>query len=104
MTNLSDKNIWEALSTNTSIDLDGVPDEIFNEIKEIESEFLNRYKEIEDSCVSNMIELNSRGYETRKEYAQAIFKEGMASGVMFAMMDKKDYSGIIWSMLKPKGE
>lgn len=100
LTQISSKNIWEYLSANQSFDqlLESVPDEFYEWVKKIVKELNTAYQAIEDECKSNFKELGSR-----KETA-LYFQTQPYPNVLFAMLDRKDYSPIIWRMVKPAYE
>jgi RNA ligase len=101
MTNISEKKIWEALKDGTPISsiLENVPDEFFDSIKESEKRFLEKYSEIEEGA-KERFEFEKKMSEDRKEFAKNISKFP-AKSVLFAMLDGKDYSKIIWKILEP---
>lgn len=103
MTNISEKRIWKALSEGqpiTSI-LENVPDEFFEEVHGIEQDFLNKYDGIEsDSEV--VAYYYKKSNMSRKEIAEEVLRRRKnTASIIFAMLDEKDYSQIIWKMLKP---
>jgi len=95
---LSTRDVWSCMMTGTELDLSGVPDEIFSWIKLTKNSILNEYKKIE-SDYSNIF--NSIVYKDRKEFAEQATKHKY-SGILFKMLDNKNYSEILWNIVKPE--
>lgn len=108
MTNLSTVGIWEALMEGKPVSsiLNDVPDEFFEKIHQYETELKAHYIFIETFVKNEIKQIPNLGY--RKEIAQWIFNPlNELSGkeaIAFAMLDGKDYSKMIWKMIKPKFE
>ena len=100
ITQVSNLNIWEYLKTNQPMEeiLERVPDEFFDWVKQTKSDLENQYSVIENQCKNDFKVL-----ESRKETA-LYFLTCQYSGVLFAMLDNMDYSGIIWKMIRPTFE
>lgn len=100
ITQVSNVNIWEYLKTNQSLEevLERVPDEFFDWVKQTKSDLENQYLAIENQCKNDF-----KVFESRKETA-LYFLTCQYSGVLFAMLDSRDYSEIIWKMIRPKFE
>jgi hypothetical protein len=98
ITQVSNLNIWEYLKSNQSFEeiLERVPDEFFDWVKQTKNDLENQYSEIENQCKKDYKVL-----ESRKETA-LYFLTCKYSGVLFEMLDNKDYSAIIWKMIRPK--
>lgn len=114
MTNLSTIAIWEALMDGKPISsiLENVPDEFFDKIHEYEDYLITKFNGIEtDSkweflATKNHIKnksFESNNTEYRKDFAHCTQKSKYPS-ILFAMLDGKDYSKIIWKLIKPKFE
>jgi RNA ligase len=97
VTGVSNITIWEMLVENKSIDdiLERVPDEFYHWVKKTTKDLLFEYAIIESQCKSAYKEL-----DTRKDTA-IYFQSQKYSSVLFAMLDKKDYSKIIWKHIRP---
>ncbi|CAA9201890.1 hypothetical protein FLACOL7796_03992 [Flavobacterium collinsii] len=97
ITQVSNLNIWEYLKTNQSMEeiLERVPDEFFDWVKQTKSDLENQYQIIENQCKADFKVL-----ESRKETA-LYFQTCQYQGVLFAMLNNKDYSVIIWKMIRP---
>ncbi len=98
VTQLSSKSIWELLANNRSLEtiLDNVPDEWYDWVKKVDRNFQEQYSAIEAECQRVF-----KVFPLRKEAAE-YYQKQKYPGILFAMLDKKDYSQIIWKMLKPK--
>lgn len=98
ITNVSNITIWEYLSQNKSFDelLEKVPDEFYQFVKQTKKEIEQNYKNVLNQCLIDYKELN-----TRKE-TSLYFKTKKHPHILFSMLDKKDYSKIIWKIIKPK--
>lgn len=103
VTQVNARVIWDLLRNNQSFDdlLNKVPDEFFQWVKKTKEGLEEEYKKWVN--VANKVFSRCMEIETRKE--QALFLQEFACrGIVFAMLDGKDYSHIIWKMLKPKAE
>jgi RNA ligase len=103
LTNISNRDIWEYLKDGKPLDeiLDKVPDEFYSWVKETKEHFLHQYKTIEDDYVrtyKTLIDIN--GIVERKLFAQYALSY-RHSELLFAMLDNKDYSKLIWRLLYP---
>jgi tRNA splicing ligase len=100
ITSVNSKMIWEHLKDNKPLDdiLDRVPDEFFKWVKDTVADLKNKYIEVENIAKSQFKVL-----EDRKSTAEYI-KNTSYPAILFKMLDKKDYSEIIWKLLKPKYE
>jgi hypothetical protein len=98
VTQVSNINIWEYLSTNMPFDqiLDRVPDEFYDWVKKTSTDLQNKYQSIENQCKTDF-----KTFDTRKE-AALYFQTCASPAVLFKMLDDKPYSDVIWKMLKPK--
>lgn len=102
MTGLSEIGIWEMLRDGKSFEeiLGDVPDEMHGWLKEVVERMLAEYKYYENDSILAFTLV--RGMQSRKEQAEAIKREKNPS-IVFAMLDGKDYSKIIWRMVRPHG-
>lgn len=100
ITNVSNKSIWDILRAGQSLDeiLDRVPDEFYNWVKNTKDEFIERYEEIEDVCRKQF-----KDYGDRKKNA-LYYQTCNYPAILFKMLDKKDYSDIIWKLIRPEYE
>lgn len=103
MTNLSTTAIWEALKDGKPVSsiLSDVPDELFDGVKKIEDAIIDEFLNIEKICRIKFRELSELNL-SRKEFAQIVLKTTYSPGILFSMLDEKDYSQSIWKMIKPE--
>jgi RNA ligase len=115
MTQVSTTSIWEVLSNGDDIDalLKDVPDEFYKKVKSYMGELKYKYFRISEYCGKYYDYYRYGKYgdkevePTKKEFAEFVqrnFDKKGLHAVMFAMWDKKDYSSIIWKLIKPKYE
>ncbi|MCR4032492.1 T4 RnlA family RNA ligase [Flavobacterium panacis] len=100
ITQVSNLNIWEYLKTNQSFEeiLERVPDEFFAWVKQTKADLEKDFKAIEDHC-----KLDFKVLESRKETA-FYFQTCKYPKVLFSMLDQREYSELIWKMIRPKFE
>ncbi len=100
LTRVSSATIWEYLSSNQSFDqiLEKVPDEFYDWVKKMVAELHAEYQKIEQYCLDNFKDLGNR-----KDTA-LYFQTLKYSGILFSMLDKRDYSSAIWKLIKPTYE
>jgi RNA ligase len=100
MTEVSTKSVWEILSNGDNMEdlLKDVPDEFYTKIKEYELVLKETYTKMETLCVNTF---NKFKELERKEYAEEV-KWNKYSSVLFSMYNGKDYSPIIWKIIKPE--
>jgi len=108
VTGVNNRRIWEYLKTGDSVldMLDKVPDEFYNWVKKIKTELESKYYEIEANSWADFsklknIKLSFNFRENRKLQAEFIQTKKYPN-ILFAMLDGKDYTKIIWKMIKPK--
>lgn len=106
ITNVSNKVIWEYLSQDKDMDklLDRVPDEFYNWVKETKEKLLSEYTKIEDEYkwIYKVI-MRANGVQEKKVFASYATRYEHSS-ILFNMYNKKDYSKIIWKLIKPNYE
>jgi len=102
ITNFSPKKVWAAMSEGIDFlkVLDTVPDEFYELVHQIQTDLTFAYSEIEAQAKLDFHDL--REFKTsRKKFAQKAVKKDNKS-ILFAMLDGKDYSKMIWKQLEPK--
>ncbi len=104
ITRVQAKDIWECLSQNQDLHqfLDSVPDEFYNWVKDTKLELETKYQAIETECLRVFKEFSDaldREVE-RKEWA-IYFQQQKYPGVLFLMLDRRDYTQVIWKLIKP---
>lgn len=105
ITGVNARRIWDMLRANQPLDelLERVPDEFFAWVSNTKKSLENDYAMLERTCLEAASSVE--GYETRKDQAIEIMKNHRdISGIVFSILDKKDYSESIWRILKPKHE
>jgi T4 RnlA family RNA ligase len=105
ITRVQAKDIWECLSEKQDISqfLDSVPDEFYNWVKDTKLKLETRYEEIETECQRVFAELGDavkEGNIERKQLAM-YFQTQNYPGILFLMLDKREYSQVIWKLIKP---
>ncbi|MBC7881196.1 MAG: T4 RnlA family RNA ligase [Anaerolineae bacterium] len=100
VTQVSTKTIWEYLRDGRPLEglLDRVPDEFYDWVKATKASLEAQYAEIEDAARSEFKDLGNR-----KENA-FYYQTCTYPGILFSMLDGKDYSQAIWRMVKPDFE
>jgi hypothetical protein len=111
MTNVSTTGIWEYLKNGEDVMelLKDVPDEFYTKIKNYVKELRYFYFQISEDTGKKFDgkmygKYNDKEPITdRKEYAEWVSQQPKhLSGILFRMFDKKDYSEIIWNLIKPE--
>lgn len=109
MTEVSTKSVWEVLSSGESMDsiLTDVPDEFYNKIKEYENELMEQFNILrkEYEWIFNKTRnVYFKVYD--KEFNRGDFAELAKMykypSILFALLDGKDISPIIWKIVKPE--
>lgn len=100
LTGVSNKMIWEMLKNGTPMEaiLERVPDEFYEWVKKTKENLIEEYTAIEAHCKNEFKELDDRK-STAMYYLTCKYPS-----ILFAMLDKKDYSEIIWKLIKPTYE
>lgn len=103
LTNISNRDIWEYLKDGKPLDeiIEKVPDEFYDWVKETKSNFLTQYQTIENEYKWIFKIINrSPNIENRAVFAEYA-KRYKYPGLLFSMLDGKDYSEQIWKLLYP---
>jgi RNA ligase len=106
LTNVSNVSIWEALKNGDELEeiLQNVPDEFYDWVSKIISGLQEKYDEILSVVggVHNHIVYNMKD-STRKEIALYLLENHKnLSSILFSVLDGKDYSKMIWDMVRPQ--
>lgn len=109
MTGLSSKSIWEAMSegSNPINSIVSVPDEFKDWFNAEVTALHDAYAHVETNAKA-VWACRPRG-ATRKELAVYFIESSKAyaphqlTGILFNMLDDKDYSKLIWKQIKPTG-
>jgi RNA ligase len=101
MTNLSTIAVWEVLSNGSNMDdlLKDVPDEFYSKIKDYEKSLIVQFNQLEEEYQNHFDSI--RGLGIRKFFAQSALMFQHPS-ILFAMLDGKDISPIIWKIIRPE--
>lgn len=106
MTNLSTTAIWEVLSNGGDVlsTLTEVPDEFYDKIQQYSKELMDKYTSLENEY-HFIFKILSRSddFEFRPGFAE-LAKRHKYPAILFKMYDDKDYSGLIWKIIKPEFE
>ena len=104
ITNFSNVDIWELLKEGKSLNefLDRVPDEFDVWVRSWIDKLKQEYEDIEaeaDFMYNRYIDR----FMTRKEIAEIVLKKPQyLHAILFKMVDEKDYSHLIWKLIKPE--
>ena len=103
LTGINAKTIWELLRFNQPFDdmLSRVPDEFYAWVTQTRDGLINQFKVIEEG--GRRVYAQVKDLPTRKEQA-AIVTRTSYSGVVFRMLDNKDYAELIWKQIRPQAE
>ncbi len=101
ITHVSARVIWDLLRTNQTLEplLERVPDEFYAWVKRTREDLLFQFAAIETQCREAVQRVEH--LPTRKEQAMLVTKEHYP-GIVFAMLDKKNYADMIWRLLYPE--
>jgi len=111
MTNVTTTGIWEYLKNGEDVMelLKDVPDEFYNKIKSYVKDLRYSHFQISEDAGKRFDykmygKYNDKEPITdRKEFAEWVFTQPKhLSGILFRMLDKKDYSEIIWNLIRPE--
>lgn len=104
MTNLSTTSIWEVLSNGGDVlsTLTDVPDEFYDKIHQYSNELMDKYISLENEYHFIFKILGrSDDFEFRASFAERA-KRYKYPAILFKMYDDKDYSGLIWKLIRPE--
>lgn len=104
LTNISNRDIWEYLKDNRPLDdiLDKVPDEFYDWVKNEVSKLTSMFNITK--TMAELIHLKEiKENMTRKEMAEVVLKKPKEiQSILFALIDNKDITGLIWKRLYPE--
>lgn len=114
MTQVSTTSVWDILSSGDDINeiLKDVPDEFYHKIKVYARDLRYNHFQISEYCGKTHDGFRYGKFgdvdpePTKKSFAEFVQKyiKKELHSVMFSMWDKKDYSSIIWKLIKPSYE
>lgn len=101
MTGVTRLRIWEQLKSNSNLSewLDKVPDEFYNYVMEVAESLKHEYAAIDSHAKAIYNGLKPEW--NRKQIAQYL-QDYEYRSLVFSMLDKKDYSQVIWGMIRPR--
>ena len=104
MANLSTKSVWEVLSNGDTMEefLKDVPDEFYFKIKEYETELVREFNVIRREYEFNYVIINTPEKITDRAIFASYAKQYKYPTILFAMHTGKDYSKIIWKIIRPE--
>ena len=111
MTNVTTTGVWEYLKNGEDVleILKDVPDEFYDKIKTYVQHLKYGYFQISEDAGKKFDYMMYGKYndkepiEDRKEFAEWVSSQPKyMSGILFRMFDKKDYSEIIWNLIRPE--
>lgn len=104
LTGVTARRIWDLLRNKQDIEklVDKVPEEFKTWVLAKKKELEGQFKEIEKEA--QKVFKKVKKLKTRKEQANYIMKNYKYTGIIFQMLDKRDYAWAIWNILKPKAE
>jgi len=107
LTNTTSRTVWENLRNHVQMQdmLEVIPDEFYQWVTQVEDDLLTQYRAIEEEAENMVRACAAVGWipNNRKAIAQH-FKPSPVRGIMFSMIDGKDYEDTIWKMIKPKAD
>lgn len=107
VTGVNEIAIWEMLRDGQPLGelIEKVPDEFMKWVDNVAGRLIDKYSDIFGQCFKDRICMNLEIGEdaTRKEKALYIKEHCKYPSVMFARLDDKPVSPIIWKMLRPHG-
>ena len=111
MTNVTTTGIWEYLKNGEDVMelLKDVPDEFYKKIENYIKDLRYSYFQISEDAGKRFDYMMYGKYNDkepitdRKEFAEWVSTQPKhLSGILFRMLDKKDYSEIIWNLIRPE--
>jgi RNA ligase len=101
LTGFSNKDIWEYLKDKRDFNklLDRVPDEFDSWVRETAEDLNTKYESIQRDYVSHFLKIREKTPD-RKSFAEEA-KKFPHSGILFAMLDGREYDEHIWKIIKP---
>lgn len=118
VTGVSAKVIWDLLRNKQDFTelLENVPDEFYDWVKRVKYDLQMKYELIEDTAKAEFSDIVALADKHHNEFDPDVYeplsriwwageiKKMTLPHIGFAMLDNKEYSHIIWKMLRPKAE
>lgn len=103
--------VWDNLRNNKSSleNLSNIPDEFYRWIEKTEQTLKSKYLELKRKHETTFAEIYPSHLKdkSRKEQAFQILQvsqqSGLIAGVLFNLLDNKDYQDVLWKNIKPQG-
>ena len=105
LTSVNSRRIWECLKDGKGLEdlLVDVPDEFYAWVKAIVSEINAAFDKTRADARAIFDKTRQRlGEASRKDYAAEFTRHGELSSVLFNMLDGRDPSSIIWTIIRPE--
>ncbi len=105
LTGVNARRIWECLKDGEALEdfLDDVPDEFYAWVRSIVKDINANFDRVHAEALAIFDGTRQRlGEASRKDYAAEFTGRGRLSSVLFAMLDGRDPSAIIWTMIRPE--
>jgi hypothetical protein len=101
ITGVNARHIWEALRAgqDPTTELDGVPDELFDWVRETSNELRKQFAGEEAAA---RFVFDKRPDADRGEIAHFFKGSGANAAVLFKMLDGKPYNDLIWKAIRPE--
>jgi RNA ligase len=104
MTGITPRFVWEALKDNIKVPLEGVPDEFFKYITDIQNDLRQKFNAIEEEAKRAFYDVKYPGM-SKKDFALTILQDyKRLSSILFKIWDSKEYADVIWAMIRPEAE
>lgn len=97
---INSRMIWENLKNNQDIDLQKIPDEVYNWAKTTKQKLIEDYQKIEKESKEIFQKIK---HLDRKNFALQAKNSNLCS-ILFKMFDNKNYDNIIWKLIEPDVE
>lgn len=113
VSNVNERFVWEFMSQGKTIELENVPDETFQFIKDtqkvLQQKFDAKWQEVNelyDKIVKDLTDVYKEHW-TKKEFALAVVpRHKKLSGILFKLYEKRydEAKEILWQHIRPKYE
>jgi T4 RnlA family RNA ligase len=104
MTGVSTTSVWEIMANGGNMEeiLKDVPDEFYDKIKEVVRDIAVRFDNIRTDYIQYFTDIVFKiGREDRRRFAEEA-RRYKHSSILFALLDGKDITPIIWKIVKPE--
>lgn len=103
ISSLSNRTIWEAMAAGTDLDaiIGEVPDEFMGWVRDQRDSLQGGFDAAEREAVKAFESIMHLSADRPGFAREAVAMGGGLTGLMFAMLDGKDYGPMIWKVLRP---